>query len=412
MPIIAPLRGWRYHNFPLALVISPPYDVVDERKAQELRSRHPYNIIHLEESREGKGPEAYTAAALLWQRWRQEGVLKPESSPALYFYAQSFHWQEKTYTRRGFFCLLKLEPYGRGILPHEETLARARSDRWELLRACRAHFSPIFGLYLGEEEETEALWREILRLPADLDFSDPEGQGHKLWVVKEKSLIEKAQALLANRVVLLADGHHRFETALRYREFFEEEGAHDWILAYLASARDPGILILPTHRLLRLPLKARLQELLARAEETFFTVRRISALSLLHPLPAETIGLYAGKEEAFLFSLRPGVDPARVLPGEHPPAWKRLTVTVLHRLLLERSWGLSWKEEEMSYTHEAAEALARVDQGEYELAFLLPPPSMEEIAAVATSGAKMPQKSTYFYPKVPAGLVIFSLDNG
>ncbi|MGO0122058.1 DUF1015 domain-containing protein [Desulfothermobacter acidiphilus] len=412
MPTIIPFRGWRYRRFPLALVISPPYDVVDQRQTAELRSRHPYNIIHLEGSRAGQGPQAYTAAAHLWQEWRRKKVLEPEAVPALYFYAQSFTWEGKIYTRRGFFCLLRLEPLGRTILPHEETLARARSDRWELLRACRAHFSPIFALYPEEEELTSQLWDRVAPFEPDLDVTDPEGQRHRLWIVTDPQLIGQAQKMVNQQRLILADGHHRFETALRYQELFPSEGSHNWILSHISCARDQGMLVLPTHRLLSaLPDKS-LPELLEQAQRSFFQVHPVPTTALRSALPPGTLGLYAGQGKSFVLTLHPEVDPAEILPGEQPATWKRLAVTVLHYLLWQQTWSWRWPEEAIGYTHLAEEALALVDRGEYRLAFLLPSPRMEEILSVATAGFRMPQKATYFHPKVPAGLVVFALDNG
>lgn len=425
MAEIRPIKGYRYSTRvpDLAAVITPPYDVIDQPAQRRFYDRHPYNIIRLEHGAVLPGDDdrrnRYTRAAELFRHWRANGILVAENRPALYLYEQAFAVAGRLHTRRGFFCGLKLEPYGTNVLPHEETLPAAKADRLALLTACQAQFSPIFGLYTDPEQTLAHLFASARHGEPACAFTDDEGQTHLLWVVTDAGTIAAVQAFLGSRRIFIADGHHRYETALKYQARRRAEGAsaavapYDWIFTLLVNVYDPGLVVLPTHRLVKVPPGFSLDGFLAAAGN-LFTVRAAEKEQLLSPPGKYAFGLYAGGEEGFILTLKEEIDPAEIITAQKSPAWRRLAVSVLHALLLDKHLGINEGEcaveKRIAYTHNPAEACAAVENGIWDLAFFLNPPETAEIIAVAETGEKMPQKSTYFYPKVPTGLVIYSFD--
>ncbi|MGB9826248.1 MAG: DUF1015 domain-containing protein, partial [Desulfofundulus sp.] len=265
MAEIKPFRGLRYADGvgPLADLVTPPYDVIDAKAQDDYYQRHPYNIIRLEYGKVYPGDDEsnnrYTRAAADFNAWREKGVLVPEKSPALYLYEQEFSVGGKRLVRSGMTCAVKLEPYEKGVvLPHEETLPRHKADRLALMRACRANFSPIFGLYADAEMTVDNLLRSQAGRSPDLEFTGENGHGHRLWVVTDPGVIKQVQQAMADRRIFIADGHHRYETALAYsRERRQEEGnpaepgPYDYVMMTLVNLYDPGLVVLPTHRLVR-----------------------------------------------------------------------------------------------------------------------------------------------------------------
>ncbi|MEW6183075.1 MAG: DUF1015 domain-containing protein [Bacillota bacterium] len=419
---IIPIRGWRYGSGikNLAAVVTPPYDVIDRAAQKSFYARHPNNIIRLEYGAALPGDDdtdnRYTRAAEFFKAWRREGVLKRDAESAFYFYEQTFTLGGDRRTRRGFFCGLELEPYGRNVIPHEETLSAAKVDRARLIQTCEANFSPIFALYSDPQQVVERLFTTISRrsTPA-CDFIDEEGQTHRLWVVTDKDTVAAVTALLAGCKVLIADGHHRFETALHYSIQRRpggnppEKAPYDYILTFLVNTYDPGLVILPTHRIVKTPADFRLDRFLSAVKESFV----VTEIDGRMPLPNHryAFGLYTGNKRSFNLVLKEGLDPAGLLHGAKPPVWKRSSVAVLHALVLDHlKIGPSecTAGEMITYTHDPAEAAMLVDTAVWDLAFLLYPPGIDELVTVAQAGEKMPQKSTYFYPKAPTGLVVYS----
>ncbi|MCL6558115.1 MAG: DUF1015 domain-containing protein, partial [Firmicutes bacterium] len=285
MAVIVPIRGWRYNaGSELALLIAPPYDVIDKDQQERFYALHPHNVIRLECGLSLPGDHSannrYTRAADYFKIWRKEGVLLQDALPALYFYEQTYNLAGKRLTRRGFFSGLQLEPYGRNIFPHEDTLSAARADRMQLISTCKANFSPIFGLYADPERVVERLFAEISRVKPEYDFTGEEQQKHRLWVVTENKVIESAAKMLENRRVFIADGHHRFETALWYclerqaAEAPSKPAPYFYVLTFLVNVYDPGLSILPTHRLVKTPAGFDLNDFLRAATE-FFAVREV-----------------------------------------------------------------------------------------------------------------------------------------
>lgn len=451
MATIIPFRGLRYAPTagPLADLVTPPYDVIDAAAQEMYYRRHPHNIIRLEYGKVYPEDTAennrYTRAAACYAAWRREGVLVQEERPALYRYEQEFTFGGRRLVRSGFICAVKLEPYEAGVvLPHEETLPKHKADRLSLMRACRANFSPIFGLYADPAKKVEACWEEGGNLPPEVEFTGEDGQTHRLWVVTDPRLVRAVQEVLAPATIYIADGHHRYETALVYRqERRQEEGnlpqerPYDYVMMALVNLYDPGLVCLPTHRLVKNQAPLDGEKLLEKLQEHFSVepfplapdygnfpqfLKELAARGGFsegkstgnRPLRRHAFGLYLGSGRLYLLALRDEEALSRLMPPGRSPAWKNLDVSVLHCLILERILGNGAVEREgeahLAYTREEEKALAAVDRGEYRMAFFLNPTRVEEVIAVAQAGEKMPQKSTYFYPKIITGLVINPLD--
>jgi uncharacterized protein (DUF1015 family) len=466
MATIIPIQGLRYNPAKAACleeVVTPPYDVIDAVAQEEFYQRHPYNIIRLEYGRILPGDDEtnnrYTRAAADLSAWLKEEVLVPETAPALYYYEQEFCLAGQRVVRSCCICGVKLEPYENGIvLPHEETITKHKADRLELMRACRANFSPVFSLYADEEKMVDGILKESItgRKP-EVDFTTPNGETHRMWVIQDSCAISKVQEAMDGKRIFIADGHHRYETALNYKREREASGsraadrlvsaasscfttpegdtgcstsidpAYNYVMMTLVNLYDPGLVILPTHRLIKNVTGFDRNRLIEQLKENFsveeypLAADRSNFQDFLRVMdergkPGQGItkqnvfGLYTGDNKLYLLSLIDGIDLAELMPQDKPPAWQRLDVAVLHTLAIEKYLGICGKlrarNEHITYTQEEEGALAAVDRGEYQLAFFLNPTLVEEVTEVATQGEKMPQKSTYFYPKFITGLVI------
>lgn len=423
MAIIVPLRGLRYNPelIPdLAAVVTPPYDVIGPEDQERYYDRSPHNIIRLEYGKilpdDNATNNRYTRARDTLAAWQQEGILQREHRPAIYLYEQEFTVAGRVYRRRGFFCGVALTPYSEGqVLPHEETLPKAKEDRLNLLRACRANFSPVFGLYTDESMATDRILSEAAGAEPNSAFTDEDGQVHRLWVITAPEPINRLVSALRLRPIYIADGHHRYETALAYAQEHPEPGLHHNVLMVLVNLYDPGLVILPTHRLVRAVRTCPPPDLLAALAPHFkaehFTGEPAGFFGRLQELGRHSFGLYMGDGGLYHLTLRPEVDLRALMPADRSTAWQQLDVAILHHLILEPHLGIGAGERArqggpVSYTREEEQALARVDRGEYTHAFFLNPTSVQEMVDVAEAGDKMPQKSTYFYPKLITGLVI------
>jgi len=396
MAVVRPLTGLRYdpaHAGEVGQLLAPPYDVITAAEQAELYARSPYNVIRLILPREA---ERGAAAARTLSEWIAAGILAPDPEPALYLYTQQFSLPDGSMRRRdGLLCRLRLEDFSSGVVrPHERTLPGPKADRLALLRATGANLSAIFGLYARPGEPV----RELLagaQLGAPL--VDVSGW-HQLWRVTDASAIARVEAALADQTIIIADGHHRYETALAYRDEQRGNEAATYILAYLANMEEEGVVILPTHRLIRRPLGFGGAALAARLGESFAVEpaderRRRAAGEIDCVLPDRRLRLRAGPA-------------ARERLRDLPSVLRGLAVECLRRAILEPILGVG--PENLEFTHDDEEAIAAVAAGRAAAAFLLNPPSMAEVREVCLAGELMPEKSTYFYPKLATGLV-FSL---
>jgi uncharacterized protein (DUF1015 family) len=431
MPIVRPFRALRYDPAvvgPIESVVAPPYDVIGRDEQSRLYESSPYNVVRLDLARDS---DRYGAASQTFSQWRTGGALVRDPQPAFYVYAQRHRLKSgEQHERFGFFGRLRLEDFDSGkVLPHEKTLDSAKADRLALQRACHANLSSIFGLYTAPGFALAEAARETLRETPSADFTDAAGVRHRVWPMQDAPAQQALERLLADRAVYIADGHHRYETALRYRDEMRAESGRrggeepfDFVLAYLVNMDEPGLVVLPTHRMLReLPLAAadlvdRLRACFA-IEEIPHTRGAAALFERLQASPGERrIGMALRGEAAwFVLRTRDGDNDAR-LHGS--TALRRLDVTLLHGLVLEgpRSILLLDAHHEaeagrLVYTKDGEEALARVDSGELAASFLLNATRVAEVRAVSEAGETMPEKSTYFYPKIATGLVFNSLED-
>ncbi len=431
MPLIRPFRGILYDPAvagSLDSVVAPPYDVISPQEQAALYEANPYNVIRLDLSRDR---DRYGSACRAFHDWLTRGILARDPEPAYYVYAQKYRLANREERERwGFFARLHLEDFASGkVLPHEKTLASAKADRLELQRACRANLSSIFGLYSAPGWRLLDDLGSAVETAPGIEIRDRAETRHRLWRITEPKLCAALSHRLETATVYIADGHHRYETALRYRDELRAETGRrgggepfDFVLAFLTNMEEPGLVVLPTHRLLReleLPVDAfvsRLREKFRietapRSEGTGAFLRRLRT-----PAAGERrIGVVLrGIEDFLVLVTRDGENDAR-LAGS--PSLRRLDVTLLHGLILDRSpggiLGLDVHHEAESgrlvYTKSDEEAVERVESGEFAAAFLLNSTRVDEVRAVCEAGETMPEKSTYFYPKLLTGLVFNSV---
>ncbi len=438
MARIAPFCAWRYNpeKIPeLSRVVSPPYDVIDRRQQQELHRRHPYNIIRLELGEDLPGDNEkenrYTRAARFLKRWQKQGVLLRDPRPSFYLYHHCFQGLNgDRKTRRGLVVLLHLEPLGGGVVfPHEETFPKHKKDRLALLRACRAQFNPVFSIFPDPAGEVSSLM-EPPRPDPDIFVCDEQGVDHLVWGLDDPELIRCLVRAMAPRPVYIADGHHRYETSLRFQA---EQGKgtdrglpSDWTLMYLAPMEDPGLVVFPTHKLVRnlkdFTPEGFLEDLKKDfcLEEFPFSPggepqarRELSAR--MKSLAGESlpIGLaLPGKKSYWVIHPR-NISSTQQCLGHLPNSLRRLDVTLLHELILKKRMGIDiggQGQSHLLFSHELEETLETAARKKVQAAFLMNPIPVEALKQVAAEGCKMPQKATYFYPKLLSGLLVRTLD--
>jgi uncharacterized protein (DUF1015 family) len=425
MADLRPFRGLRYSAAAGAsLTIAPPYDVISPAEQRALYERSAHNVVRIEYGEQRADDNAsenrYTRAAADIARWRAEGVLALDHEPAIYGYRQEFEWSARRYARQTWFVALRLEEWEKGIVkPHEHTLANPKADRLELLRATRTQISPVYSLFRPKHGAAPA----IAKGDPVADF-EADGQRHTLTAIRDEAAIAVFQRLMAESDVYIADGHHRYETALAYRDevrsrsaSWADEEPENFVLMGLTAHDDPGLLVLPTHRVVHRPPADDAFDRISRC----FTVKAfaesqlgdvLSALADAAPPSFAAIGLAPGA--VHLLTLRDRASVESLMPGDQPAAWKRLDVNLLQYGVLLDVFGIDdaalTAGGAVTYTQDAAEAQRAVASGAAACAFLLNATPVEQVLAVADAGGRMPQKSTYFYPKLPTGLVMRALD--
>ncbi|GAC1620637.1 MAG: DUF1015 domain-containing protein [Ktedonobacteraceae bacterium] len=433
MADVRPLRGIRYVRKmvgDLAEVVTPPYDVISEEAQARYYARNPYNGIRLEFGQEQAADTTlnnrYTRAATTLAEWRLERVLRQDTIPCYYLYQQMFTHEGQTYTRTGLLARVRLEPWSAKVmLPHEHTLAKPKDDRLKLLRACATNFSPLMSIY----EHPQGRIRRLLAAyasEAEVQITDEQGEGHRLQPITDAAQIALIQSFFAERQLYIADGHHRYETALSYREEIREQRRHlhvddavNFVLMALIDVDDPGLLVLPTHRLLFGLSTDTLRSVSSQRLAQYFTVQALGKaakgteiLAQLEQAGETQLSLVLSTaEQNWLLSLNEQ-GRQRMKESAHSAAWNELDVAVAHTLLLEELLGVSAGDvtagTHVRYTRDAQQALRAVQTGnaQVQAALLLNATRVRQICAVADADDRMPQKSTYFYPKLITGLVM------
>jgi len=439
MAILAPFRGLIYNPdkiTDLSRVITPPYDVISPQQQEALYARHPYNMIQLDLGKNlpGDSPtfNRYTRAARLLKGWQKEKVLVREPKPAIYLYRihYSFPGQGRR-QRTGFIALLGLEPFDSGMVrPHEKTFSGIKVDRFHLLDHCQAQFCPIFSFYEDPENQVVELLSSRAHSEPFIDYQDDDGIRHQLWRVTDKAVLNKVQKDFQEKRVYIADGHHRYETGLAYKQAMQERvpdspsgSPFNFTLMFLCNMHDPGLAILPTHRVLCQFSEERLAHFEKDIAEDFqverfpfkpATRKKVKQAFLARmeekAREGQVLGVYsAAPPTLYLLTLKGACLEGACAEDLHP-LLRKLEVMILSRLVLQKVLGIKPEELDrenlIEYRHDAREAMALVESGRCRMAFLLTPPPIQQIQEVADAGLIMPRKSTFFYPKTPTGLVI------
>jgi uncharacterized protein (DUF1015 family) len=421
MADVQPLRTLRYDLRSvgsLDAVIAPPYDVIDPPRRAELVARSPFNAVEIDLPDPGDGGDPYRHATTVLEAWREQGILVREREPALWVLAQEFTAPDGTpRTRRGFFARVRVEEYGPGrIRPHERTQPGPREDRLRLTQATRTNLSPIFSLFDDPEGAAAAALAPATAEKPFATATDDDDVENRLWRVGDPGTIESVRRAVGDRELLIADGHHRYETARLYARQIGGEGEHSYVLMFLCALSDPGLEIFPTHRLLTGLGDPELQERLGAALKRDFEVEQVGRPEIaLPPDPSRVAFGYmdAHFRQPYRLTLK---DPATIrhaLP-DHSDAYRALDTAVLEALVLRGALGLSEADiadqRGVGYAKSTAEALEAVESGRADAAFFMRATPIEQVRAVAAAGEAMPPKSTFFHPKVPTGLVFSPLE--
>ena len=417
---IEPFRALMYNREvvgDLARVVAPPYDLIGAARQQQLYDRSPYNVVRLELAREA---DRYGAAEKTLADWIAARVVERSARPAIFKYTQTFDVEGRLLHRTGFIARVRLEEFDRGrIVPHEKTFPAAKEDRLRLLTALQINTSSIFGLYSGKHPELDRLREQVAAREPLIDLVDDLGIRNELRPIEAVDEIAIIQRALESPRILIADGHHRYETALNYRRSRRHENPstgpepYDYTMMTLVACDDPGLVILPTHRVVKsLPANA-IASFAERAREVF-EVEEIAHRDIfrarLNDAGTGTIGVtLKNSQHYFLLRLRDAAAMKAALP-DAPDEVRRLDVSVLHALVFDRIFGLRADEirkgGNIEYTIEIGSALGAVAQGHADGAFLMNPPTIRDVERVSDAGATMPEKSTYFHPKLLTGLVM------
>jgi uncharacterized protein (DUF1015 family) len=415
MADVQPLRALHYDQSvvgPLADVVAPPYDVIDDDQRTALIARSPFNVVAVDLPR-GE-PDPYAAAGELFDSWQLQGAVVRDPEPAVWAHTQDYSGPDgRRLTRRGFFCRVRIEDYGPGrVRPHERTHPGPKEDRLRLTRATRANVSPIFSLY---SDPSQAAWNALSPTTAEApwgEVTDSDGTVHRLWRVSDPQVIAEVQAAAAGAELLIADGHHRYETMQAYAEEIGGEGEHRLILMCLVALEDPGLTVFPTHRLVRGlddERQAALERVLARDfEMSEVDIADIAPPAVEQPGVLELGYINSRDGRAFRLKLKDQAIADAALPG-YSEAYRHLDTGVLEALLLKGALSLSDDDiahfNGLFYARDTAEALEMVRSGEYDAAFLMRPTPVAQVRDVAAAGENMPPKSTYFFPKLLTGLL-------
>jgi uncharacterized protein (DUF1015 family) len=410
---VGPIQGVHYDLGKvgsLADVVAPPYDVIDDAQRAELAGRSPYNVVELDLPRDPKGGDPYEHSAKLLEQWTADGALVRDDDPQIWALEQDYTAPDGSrLTRRGFLARIKLAPYGEGIRPHERTQPGPKEDRLRLTRATQHNLSPIFALHPGNA------WRHLEPAVGGRpwgEVTDSDGTTHPVWRVADPAVHEAIASELEPSELLIADGHHRYETSLAYQREVGPGGPADFVLMALVSLEDPGLTVFPTHRLISgLADDPAKQEALGTGLKDVFDVEE-APKDQLDPGGSEGIGVFgyidSHLKRAFRLRLR---DTARLdeALSDRSSAYRSLDAAILEELVLKSILGMSQDDiaakRGIGYTPSIEEALAKLDSGDYQAAFMLRPTPIEQVRAVAAEGETMPPKSTYFFPKLLTGIV-------
>jgi uncharacterized protein (DUF1015 family) len=429
---MADVRAFRAYRYNLAQVgslsdvLAPPYDVIDPAFQAALHTRSPYNVVRVDLSQDAPGDteteNKYTRAGRVLRDWLRDDILRQDTARGIYVYHQDFEVEGVRHTRKGFLARVRLEPFGKGkIYAHEETLAGPKADRLKLMHATHMNLSPIFGMFPDSSGEVQAKLDAVVGQALPLQATDHLGVVSKLWPVTDQAVVSAVTGALGPKPIFIADGHHRYETSLRYLEdrrqqgeVRDDEAAANFTLMMLVSMNDPGLAILPTHRLVSgipRPTSEQLTALLspdfeiatvgqgeAGARAAWEAIQLDGSQALL--------GFGTVVDDTWLTARIRSPERMAELAPRHSPAWRELAVAVLHDLVLDHlvAEGLS-AQPQCRFVHLLREVIESVGRKDCDVAVLVPPAEMRHVEQIAGNLERMPPKSTYFYPKLLTGLV-------
>ncbi len=404
MATVKPFNGVRYTESNLSPLICPPYDIIPPEKKEFLMKQSSDNMVRLELPDALGGKNKYQQARSIMSSWLREGVLFKDDEPGFYFYEQGFLDHGERKVRRGFFAALKLENPQKGdVKPHEKTLAKPKEDRLKLLRSVKTNVSPIFGLFHDKKKQIVNLSKRVAALEPLAGAKDREGVSHKLWKVSDSTSVGMITKALALQQIFIADGHHRYETAWNYSQErrkkdkkYSPKAEYNYVMIFLCPMSDPGLSIWPTHRVVEAPVN-----LDQRIAEYFDVLPADRFEKLESKSPQPLLLSYKGKRCTLV------VKNKNILPKMMPEkckAYRDLGVSILHSLLLQ-----DVPADKITYVKDREEAYKLAKQRGH-CAVIVPPTPIEAVQEIALAGQTMPQKSTYFYPKVATGLVLHSLE--
>ena len=431
MAEIHPLNGIRYNAKlfkDLAEVICPPYDIISAQQQGELYERSPYNFVRVEYGQEtpqdSPSDNRYTRAADFLEQWLKNGVMTVDSSPSIYIDDHYFVHKGKEMKRRGIVVRIRLEEWHRMIVrPHEGTLSGPKADRINLIRALKANTSPILSMY---EDRDKTIRKVMARTIVDKPLARVrklEGERHDLWAITKPDALNQIISALKDEPIYIADGHHRYESALVYQREqtaihpdAAPDAAYNFVMMTLVDFDDPGLLILPPHRLLRGLSQSRLDELKSELP-AFFEVGKLpfKSADTWHKLDQwqstgdgqRLVGFGLDGDNFLLLTLRDFEAAARFMPSFRTDIYKKLDVSLVDHIILEEMLGIKPEGESgIAFNYDREDSVRKVQSGEFQLAFLIKPVRSETIKAISDASDRMPRKSTYFYPKLPSGLVV------
>jgi uncharacterized protein (DUF1015 family) len=423
-PNIMPFNGLRYNSEAagrLEDLLAPPYDVIKPDMQENLYKKSDFNIVRLilgkKTEHDNEKENRYSRAAASLTDWMEKSILVREENPAIYVYSQTFTVLGEKKTRVGFIARKRLEEFGGSVHPHEKTMSGPKTDRLNLTRACKCNFSQIFGIYTDKEKITDNLLNKITKNPPDIEATTEDSILHRLWVVTDWQWIKNLSDTMQNKNILIADGHHRYETALNYlRENSGGIGIPEdlkYVMMFFTNTESEGLTVLPTHRVIH-DVQGLDMETFFENLKNDFNIEKLPSpngnrndtaektmVARMKSADGQVLGLYSGNGNYSLLTYKPKTETSVL---------EKLDVGVLHGRLLEPMLGIGPKElaaqSNVTYTIDVAEGAARVDSGSSQLAFFLNSTPVEQMRSVAEAGITMPQKSTYFYPKLISGMVI------
>ena len=446
MAKIIPFKGILYNKEKIRDikdVVAPPYDVISPAEQEELYKRHENNVVRLilgkESDSDTPDNNRYTKARDSFDSWQRDSILIKDAFPSIYVYSQEYHLGEtegfEKKRRLGLIALSKLEDFGEGkIHPHENTLAKPKEDRLKLMQHCNANFSSIFGLFSDPSKRIDSVLKDYMRHSPLYDLVDDAGMRHTLWAIRDNRAIQIITSVMSDKQIFIADGHHRYETAINYRNEmrgklpdFSGEELYNYVMMYFTNTNSEGLSILPIHRLVSNLSDFDKKKIVEKAGE-FFNIEKLSFNESDEKTVKQKLfsdikergekehifGMYLGNDEYLLLTLKDEDVLDRLITNSRHPSWKKLDVTILHTLLIEKVLRISEKnlaeQKNITYTISGDEAIKDVKAGKYQIALFLNPTKIEDVKDVAAAGEKMPQKSTFFYPKLITGLVMNKLE--